>query len=110
MSNLTDDEVDRVLRQLIEQVAPDQPTDEEAHAVVAWAEGVRISHHMLEMVLDGEATVRIVDGEPRYRLTAQGMASAEALLARSPEARAVHDRLVAAAVGKPLSKGPDGTQ
>lgn len=110
MSNLTQDEVDRVLLQLIAQTAPNPPTDAEAQAIVAWAEGVRIGQQMLAMVLAGEATVRIVEGEPWYKLTPQGMASAEALLAASPAARALHDRLVAADVNKPLSKGPDEAQ
>lgn len=110
MSNLSDDEVELVLQQLIEQMLPDRPSDEEAQAVVAWAEGVRIGGQMLVMVLAGEAFVRIVDGQPRFKLTAQGMADAEALLAQSPDARALHDQLVADTVGKPFAKGPDGEQ
>lgn len=110
MSNLTDEETDRVLLQLIEQTAPERPTDEEAHAVVRWAEGVRIGAHILEMVLAGDATMRVVDGQPSFKLTPQGMAAAEELLKASPSARAFHDQLTADAYQKPLVKGPDETQ
>lgn len=110
MSNLTDDEVDRVLQQLIDQTAPDRPSDDEAQAVVKWATEVRISQVMLEMVLAGEATVRIRNGEAAFKLTPAGMTSAEALLASSPSARELHDQLVAEAAGTPLSKGPNEKQ
>lgn len=110
MSYLSQDEVDRVLQQLIAQTLPDRPSDDEAIAVVKWAEEARIVGQVLDMVLSGDATVRIVNGEARYKLTPQGMASAEELLKASPAARDLHDRLVAGWVGKPLAKGPDGEQ
>jgi len=64
---------------------------------------------MLEMVLVGDATVRIIDGKAMFKLTSQGMAAAKDLV-QSPEGRALLDRLDAASLGQPLSKGPDGKQ
>lgn len=84
VSFLSQDDVDRLLLQLIAQTAPDPPSDEEAQAVVRWAECVRIEAHMLDLILAGDATVRIVNGEPSFKLTPQGMASAEQILAQVP--------------------------
>jgi len=110
MSNLSADELDRVLLQLFNETAPAQPSDEEAQAVVRWAEDSRINATMLEMVLAGDATVRSENGAVSFKLTAQGMTAAEDLLRESPAARARHDELVADALQKPLLKGPNDEQ
>jgi hypothetical protein len=110
MSNISDDELTVLLQQLIDQTAPDRPSDAESQAVIRWAESARINAMMLEMVLIGDASVRIIDGQPSWKLTDKGMAAAEELMRQSPDARAQHDRLVADAVGKPLGKGPDDPQ
>jgi hypothetical protein len=110
VSNISDDEMNVLLQQLIDQTMPERPSHEDAIAVVRWAEGVRIDHQMLAMVLKGDATVRIVDGNARYRLTAKGKAAAEELMRKSPAAREMHDRIAANALGKQLGKGPDDPQ
>ena len=107
---LSKEEIDVLLQQLIDETAPNRPSDEEANAVVKWASDVRIGTFMLEMVFIGDATVRIVDGHPSFRLTPKGMAGAENLMAKSADARAFHDQLVAESGGKLLAKGPDGQQ
>jgi hypothetical protein len=107
---ITKNELDRLLLQLINQTAPERPSDDEAQAVIRWAEGVRVDEGLLTEVLAGRATVRIVDGQPMFKLTPEGRASAEQLLETSPKARAYHDTLVAKMLGKSLSKGPDGKQ
>lgn len=107
--SLSPDEVDRLLSQLIDQTLPERPSDAEAEAVVRWGESVRIENQMLEMVLSGEATVRVgSDGVARYQLTKSGMNHVEELLRTSPSARELHDRLVAG--DRPLTKGPDDPQ
>jgi hypothetical protein len=104
--NLSDAEVDLLLQQLIDQHGGERPPDAEAHALIRWAEHVRIDQQLLDMVLAGDAEVRLEGGTPSFRLTEKGMAQAEALLRESPAARVLHDELVAQNLKRPLTPGP----
>jgi hypothetical protein len=112
MSALTKAELDTLLSQLIEQTLPERPSDAEAERIVRWAESTRIDHGILEMVLEGDATVRIeINGtSPSFLLTPQGMAKAEHLIATNRDAADLQARLVASMVGKTAIPEPEDEQ
>jgi len=73
--NVTDQELDQLLRALVFDDEPDEAAlKQAADHVVDWASNVRTDFHLLELVLAGEAEIVMPpnDGELRYRLTDKG--------------------------------------
>jgi hypothetical protein len=58
-----------------------------------------IDRGLLALMIEGRAEItRVVDGDPSFRLTQKGLDSVPDVLARSPEARALLERLTGQAV------------
>lgn len=109
-SDVTQNELNILLAQLIDQIAPRRPTDEEALAVVRWAERIRIGQGLLEMVLSGDAQVRIDNDKPLFSLTEKGMAEAERLIATNRAAAELHADLIAHTRGASAVPEPEKKQ
>jgi hypothetical protein len=108
---LSGEERDILMAQLVDQRAPERPTDEEAVTIVRWAEQARLRGQLLDMVLIGDMQVAIgPDGEPSYRLTPKGMESAQQMIATSRSAADLQARLIAGATGKTAVPEPENEQ
>lgn len=76
---LSDEEVRQLILVATEGAGEGGLTKKELREIVSWAEGVRIASGLLDTVLDGTLSVRIVDGEPQFQITDKGIREVEAM-------------------------------
>lgn len=85
---LTESEVQRLVMALAHAKHPESFTEDEAHAVIEWAEGLRMELGALSAVLHGDLTVRPGEnGEMLFSISEQGERRVKAMGApATPEA------------------------